>query len=58
LQWDGDLNEIKDKVKRSIEQLASTWNDKERQECVDATKAAFEGGGSINAYLSGGAPME
>lgn len=57
-QWDGDLNEIKDSVKHSIEQIASTWTDKERHECVDATKAAFEGGGAINSYLSGRVPKE
>jgi hypothetical protein len=40
-------------VKDSIEAMAATWSDKEKKECVDATAAAFQGGGSINGYLSG-----
>jgi hypothetical protein len=54
LQWDGDLNQIKDAVKDSIEAMAATWSDIEKKECVDATAAAFRGGGAINSYLSGG----
>ena len=49
---------MKDSVKQRIEQMASAWTDDERKECVDATKAAFEGGGSINAYLSGRVPKQ
>lgn len=53
-KWDGDLNELKAKVKGEIEAMAAQWSDCERQECVDATAAAFQGGGAINGYLSGG----
>lgn len=45
---------IKDHVKEKIESLAATWNNDERKECVNATAAAFKGGGAINSYLSGG----
>jgi heme oxygenase (biliverdin-producing, ferredoxin) len=51
-QWDGDLNVIKDRVKDSIEQMAATWTADEKQQCVDATAAAFAGGGAINSYLT------
>ena len=34
--------------------MAASWNDEEKRECVDATAAAFQGGGALNAYLSGG----
>mmetsp|Transcript_5744 Transcript_5744/g.8620 ORF Transcript_5744/g.8620 Transcript_5744/m.8620 type:complete len:292 (-) Transcript_5744:298-1173(-) len=53
-KWDGDLNEIKDKVKSSIEEMAASWSRKQKDQCVGATAAAFMGGGGINAYLSGG----
>ena len=38
----------------SIEDMASSWSREEKDQCVDATAAAFIGGGGINAYLSGG----
>ena len=53
-QWDGDLNEIKARVKQSIESLAAEWTPEEQQECVQATAGAFEGGGAINSHLMGG----
>lgn len=54
-KWDGDLNTIKDTVKTSIEEMAAVWSNEEKRECVDATAAAFRGGGAINSYLSGSA---
>ncbi len=53
-KWDGDLNEIKGKVKGSIEEMAAGWNREQKDGCVNATMGAFKGGGGINAYLSGG----
>lgn len=53
-KWDGDLNEIKGKVRQSIEDLANTWTREQKDMCVEATMDAFRGGGGINAYLSGG----
>lgn len=53
-KWDGDLNDIKGRVKAKIEEMAAQWSPEEKRECVDATAAAFMGGGGINAYLSGG----
>jgi hypothetical protein len=52
-QWDGDLNEIKARVKANIEEMAAQWNTQQRDECVDATAAAFRCGGAINRLLSG-----
>jgi hypothetical protein len=54
LQWDGDLNQIKARVKDSIEDMAARWSETEKQECVEATAAAFQGGGGVNSHLSGG----
>jgi hypothetical protein len=48
------LNEIKDAVKESIEQMAEMWTTAEKNACVQETAAAFQGGGSINSYLLGG----
>jgi hypothetical protein len=54
-KWDGDLNEIKSRVKETFDAMvAGTWTEGQRKECIDATAATFVGGGSINSYLSGG----
>ncbi|KAL7547384.1 hypothetical protein ACHAWF_010698 [Thalassiosira exigua] len=55
-KWDEDVNELKAKGKDQIEQLARPWTRKQRDECVDATAAAFRGGGALNGYLYGGSP--
>lgn len=53
-KWNGDLNDIKNKIKADIEIMAAAWNEEERKQCVDATAMAFRGGGGINSYLNGG----
>jgi len=52
-KWDGDLKQIKTDVKNNIEILAASWSREEKDLCVDATQAAFQGGGMLNAYLMG-----
>ena len=52
-KWDGDLNEIKARVKGEIEAMAARWSEEERTECVDATPDTFRYAGAINKYLSG-----
>lgn len=52
-KWDGDINAIKKTVKQNIEEMAATWSQDEKSQCVDATAAAFRGGGGINANLRG-----
>lgn len=54
-KWDGDINVIKASVKDEIEAMADGWSREEKDMCVNATMDVFRGGGSINAYLSGGA---
>ena len=54
VQWDGDLNKIKDKVKGDIEALVETWTRDQKDACVNETAGAFRGGGMVNSYLSGG----
>lgn len=53
-KWGENVNELKDSVKGQIEQLAKGWDRKERDGCINATAAAFMGGGAINGYLYGG----
>lgn len=48
------MNEIKGRVKESIEDMAAKWSEEEKAQCVGATADAFKYGGGINAYLSGG----
>jgi heme oxygenase len=55
-QWGGDVNELKAKVKGQIEDIAQPWSREERDECINATAAAFRGGGALNGYLFGGSP--
>eukprot|EP00986_Skeletonema_menzelii_P002597 scaffold707_cov138-Skeletonema_menzelii.AAC.9 len=55
-KWGENVNELKDSVKGKIEELAKGWSRKERDSCIDATAAAFMGGGAINGYLYGGSP--
>jgi hypothetical protein len=53
-QYDGDLEEITEGIKNSIEDMAAAWTSEEKAECVAGTPGAFKGGGSINSYLMGG----
>lgn len=53
-KWEGDLNEIKARVKADIEATVAKWSQEEKGQCIDATAAAFKGGGALNSYLSGG----
>jgi len=52
-KYDGNVNKIKGDIKKDIEKLAASWTKEQRQQCVDATAAAFMGGGSINSNLGG-----
>jgi len=53
-KWDGDLNEIKARVKNDIEEMVAQWSREEKNRCVAETAGAFQGGGALNSYLSGG----
>lgn len=53
-KWDGDLNEIKGRVRENIEKIADSWTREEKDLCVSGTPGAFQGGGGLNSYLSGG----
>jgi len=53
-KWEGNINEIKDRVKGNIEEIAANWSFEEKKRCSDETAAAFRGGGSLNSYLAGG----
>lgn len=54
IKWEGNINELKDRVKGDIEDLAAGWSQEEKDECVAATAATFRFAGAINKYLSGG----
>lgn len=55
-KWGENVNELKDSVKGQIEELAKGWDRNKRDSCIDATAAAFMGGGGINGYLYGRSP--
>jgi len=55
-RWGEDVNELKPRVKAQIEELAQQWSREERDNCINATPAAFRGGGAINGYLYGESP--
>ena len=52
-KWEGDLNEIKAPVKGEIEDMAASWSQEQRDECVGATADTFRYAGAINMYLAG-----
>jgi len=56
MKWGEDVNELKPRVKAQIEELAQQWSREERDNCINATPAAFRGGGAINGYLYGESP--
>lgn len=43
-------------MKGQIEDVAQPWSREERNKCINATAAAFRGGGALNGYLFGGSP--
>jgi len=53
-KWDGNIKEIKEEVKGKIEEMAAKWTEEEKTQCVQATAAAFRGGGGVNMNLRGG----
>jgi len=50
-KWDRPLNKVSAEVKDNIEEIAATWTQEEKDECVAGTPGAFRGGGGLNAYL-------
>ena len=52
-KWEGELIEIKARVKGDIEDMAAAWSQEERDECVGATADTFRYAGAINRYLAG-----
>lgn len=51
-QWNGDLKTILEQTKDKIDNLATTWEDAERKDCLEETLATFEFGGSLMMYLN------
>lgn len=52
-QWEGDVKELLDVVRRKIDAMAAAWTPTERESCVKETKATFQYGGSLLRYIAG-----
>ena len=50
-QWDGDVKVMLDDTKRKIDQLANTWSEHEKIECMEETMATFKYGGLLMTSL-------
>eukprot|EP01041_Mallomonas_annulata_P007746 gene7745-15844_t len=50
-QWEGDVKVLLDNVRQSIDVMATTWNETEKQECLEETMACFRYGGSLVQYM-------
>lgn len=50
-QWEGDVKELLEGVRRSIDQLAQGWSQEERQACMEETQSCFDFGGSLMSYM-------
>ena len=50
-QWEGDVKELLEAVRRSIDQLAQGWGPEERRACMEETQACFDFGGSLMSYM-------
>lgn len=52
-QWDGDVKELLEAVRNSMDRMAAGWSAEEKQQCVDETPATFKYGGSLLTYIAG-----
>lgn len=50
-EWDGDVKVLLDEVRHKFDILASTWNQDEKQACLEETMACFRYGGSLMTYM-------
>jgi len=50
-QWEGDVKELLENVKASIDTIASNWNKEEKQECMEETLACFSYGERLMSYI-------
>jgi len=55
-KWGENVNALKPRLKNQIEELALEWSREERDQCINATMGAFQGGGQVNVYLFQGNP--
>lgn len=55
-KWGENVNALKPRLKSQIEELALEWSREERDQCINATMGAFQGGGQVNVYLFRGNP--
>lgn len=46
-EYNGDMNELLDGVRRSINEMAETWSPEQKEHCLDATESSFKYSGAI-----------
>jgi heme oxygenase len=55
-QWEGDVRALLDETRKSMDALASTWSESEKQACLEETMACFRYGGSLMVYMKAPQP--
>jgi len=51
-QWEGDVKEKLDAVRKNIDAMAAKWTREQKDECIKETKATFVYGGSLLNYVA------
>lgn len=50
-EWEGDVKVLLDNTRKSIDAMAATWSQQEKQACLEETAACFKFGGSLMVYM-------
>lgn len=51
-KWDGDIKELLNQVRKSINGIADTWTEEEKKRCIEETPNTFKYSGSLLGCIS------
>jgi len=50
-QWDGEVKELLEGVRKNIDKMAASWDAEQKQACLEETLACFKFGGGLMVYM-------
>lgn len=50
-KWEGDVRAYLDNARMAIDAMATSWNEEEKQACLEETMACFKYSGSLMSYM-------
>ena len=56
-EWEGDVKQLLDGVRASINGIAEWWSREEKDACLQETPATFAWGGKLVQLITEGKPM-